>query len=222
MLVWRCQCGEEFPEHGRERPGDVSGWTAAVSHSQEHKRNKEPERIVGLIDTDTGEVLYEGGYRPGAVAAGILPYGPKDKNVKNTGAGPYQGKVLIREIPIDPAVIMCFYEAQYRWPQDYPNDDPQSISKFITECVLSFFQAFSDELSMGKLIENTVRTILSQKESEEPSEAIESTESTESTEPLATSSSEEFPKEIPNVLEPFIEKKPKKKRGRPKKNYGKK
>lgn len=205
-LYWQCECGERFEEKGRENPGDVSGWQDAVAHVQAHKRNKEPERLMGLIDSETGEVLFEGGYRPGAVKKGILPYGPNVKSSDSKKGSPYQGKVVVREIPIDPAVIICFYEAQARWPQDYPNDDPQTISKFITDCVFTLYRTFPDEFSMGKLIESTIRSLYESKEDESLN-----------TEHIPIEDAQLDAKNTESSIQAMSDSIPKKKRGRPKK-----
>lgn len=153
-LYWKCECGEQFEERGREEPGNRQGWLDAIAHVKMHKKNKEPERLVGLIDTDTGEVIFEGGMRPVAVKQGILPYGPSSdgESSGNKNINPFQGRILVRDIPIDPGVIICFYEARARWPQEYPDDTPKTISKFITECVFGLFTLCADELTFGRIV----------------------------------------------------------------------
>mgnify|MGYP001172847803 FL=1 len=162
MLVWRCECGQQFEELGREDPGNVSGWMAAKDHVGQHKKNGEPEVLTGLWDTETGERIWEGGMRPMAVRAGVLPYAKEKADVVQgaKGTGPLAGKILVREIPIDPVVYICFLEAKAMDPRSYPNDSPQTISGFITECVLGFFRLCPEVFTMSKIIEAAVRGVL--------------------------------------------------------------
>ena len=76
------------------------------------------------------------------------------------GTGPLAGKILVREIPIDPVVYICFLEAKAMDPRSYPNDSPQTISGFITECVLGFFRLCPEVFTMSKIIEAAVRGVL--------------------------------------------------------------
>jgi hypothetical protein len=162
VLVWRCECGQQFEELGREDPGNVSGWMAAKDHVGQHKKNGEPEVLTGLWDTETGERIWEGGMRPMAVRAGVLPYAKEKADVVQgaKGTGPLAGKILVREIPIDPVVYICFLEAKAMDPRSYPNDSPQTISGFITECVLGFFRLCPEVFTMSKIIEAAVRGVL--------------------------------------------------------------
>ncbi|HOR77197.1 MAG TPA: hypothetical protein PLG04_00140 [Anaerolineaceae bacterium] len=162
MLVWRCECGQQFEELGREDPGNVSGWMAAKDHVGQHKKNGEPEVLTGLWDTETGERIWEGGMRPVAVRAGVLPYAKEKADVVSgsKGTGPLAGKILVREIPIDPVVYICFLEAKAMDPRSYPDDAPQTISGFITECVLGFFRLCPETFTMSKIIEAAVRGVL--------------------------------------------------------------
>lgn len=163
MLVWRCECGQQFEELGREDPGNVSGWIAAKDHIQQHRKNGEPEVLTGLWDLESGEQLWDDGMRPMAVRAGVLPYAKERADVSSSGpkgAGPLAGKILVREIPIDPVVYICFLEAKAMDPRGYPNDSPQTISGFITECVLGFFRLCPESFTMSKVIEAAVRGVL--------------------------------------------------------------
>ncbi len=162
MLVWRCECGQQFEELGREAPGNVSGWMAAKDHVGQHKKNGEPEVLTGLWDTETGERIWEGGMRPMAVRAGVLPYAKEKVDVAQgpKGTGPLAGKILVREIPIDPVVYICFLEARAMDSRSYPDDSPQTISGFITECVLGFFRLCPETFTMSKIIEAAVRGVL--------------------------------------------------------------
>lgn len=157
MLVWRCQCGSQFEELGRKQPGNVAGWMDAKAHAQEHRNNNEPEVLTGLWDTDTGELLFKGGMRPTAVKEGILPYADSRTNAERSTASPLAGKILVREIPIDPVVYVCFLECRQMSPRDYPDDSPMTISKFITECVLGLFRLCPETFTMSKIIEAAVR-----------------------------------------------------------------
>jgi len=159
-LFWECECGERWEEKGREEPGNDLGWKEARTHSHLHKTNGEPERLRGLVDEETGELVFTGGWRPIAVKQGILPYGSwrQKRAVSAPGEkiGPFQGRVLIRDIPIDPTVMLAFYEAQVLFPGDYPDDNPKTVSKFITECVFGFYALNSDIFSFGNTIKNTL------------------------------------------------------------------
>ena len=167
-LYWQCECGEKFEERGREEPGNDIGWRKAISHVIMHKRNGELEKLLGLFN-EKGEMIFEGGMRPNAVKAGILPYGDwKNKNksdfkveekqlIASSGKrSPYQGVVFTKPIPIHQVVIDCFYEAKARCPAAYPDDSPETISDFITECVLGVFALYPEEFNMGRLIAETL------------------------------------------------------------------
>ena len=162
MLVWRCECGAQFEELGRQDPGNVSGWMDAKAHVQTHRDNQEPEVLTGLWDTETGELLFRGGMRPIAVKEGILPYAKERLDgVESEGRrSPMAGKIMVREIPIDPVVYVCFLESQALFPQAYPDDRPQTISRFITECVLGMFRLMPEVFTMSKVIEAAVRGTL--------------------------------------------------------------
>lgn len=165
---WECECGERWEEKGREEPGNDEGWKQARAHSHMHKVNGEPERLRGLVDEETGELVFAGGWRPIAVKQGILPYGSwkreRERESESSGgkAGPFQGRVFVRDIPIDPAVMIAFYEARTHWPTEYPDDTPKTISKFITECVFGFFALNSDVLSFGNLVKSSFMHVAAQ------------------------------------------------------------
>lgn len=162
--VWVCECGEKFPD-----TGDNRGWNEALGHQRLHEQNSEPERIRGLFDVQTGEMVFQGGSRLQAVAQGVLS---KKKPAATPSKDVFQGKVILKEIPIDPGVILCFYEAQERWPHAYPDDSPATISKFITECVFGFYRLCRDELTMGKLLDASLRAILEEQQGQIEKKAI--------------------------------------------------
>lgn len=98
---------------------------------------------------------------------------PKKKPVTSPSKDVFQGKIFLKEIPIDPGVILCFYEAQERWPHVYPDDSPATISKFITECVFGFYRLCRDELTMGKLLDASLRAILQEQQGEVEEQTID-------------------------------------------------
>lgn len=169
MLFWRCECGATFEEKGREEPGNDEGWIEAKAHVAQHKLHGEPEQIEGLYDSETGEMIFKGGFRPLAVSQGILPYGPKGPKPKKQdkdSSSPYQGRIFLKPIDLDPAIMLFFSEAQMRWPSVYPDDDPKTIGKFILDCLITLWLAFPDKLGLGRTLQALLASYISRPEQE--------------------------------------------------------
>lgn len=164
-LFWLCECGRRFREWGRERPGDDSGWRAAQAHVQLHKKNGEPERLAGLYAEVEGELqLAFTGWRPQAVAAGILPYGDTQAarlhaQVSGDGEGgprlptAYSGIVYLRNIPIRPELLIIFQNYRKVFPDQYPDDQPHTIGQWILDVAIEFTRLFPDVFAIGKMIQ---------------------------------------------------------------------
>lgn len=161
-LWYVCECGARFEERGRDEPGNVEGWRAAQAHVQLHKRNGEPERLLyGIYEEDeNGELkLAFKGWRPHAVRAGFLPYGDSESSRRrqrqaelNADRTPFSGTVYVRNIPISPETTVLFQEWRREFPEDYPDDSPQTMGRWLDDCAVYMTRIFADRFAVGQML----------------------------------------------------------------------
>lgn len=160
-LYWLCECGAKFEEKGREEPGNDSGYNEAVIHAQRHKNAGEPEELEGLYDSDKGEIIFKG-IRGKAVQLGILPRkGEGSKSSATAGSNKlssslYPIRIVTKDISLPPGVMVLFYEDQKIWPTDYPDDSPETISRWLTDCVVTFHREHPEIFTMGRILNDLV------------------------------------------------------------------
>lgn len=164
--VWMCSCGEEFPEYGKMTNHIMSKgrYDPDSSHS-----------AVGLVDQETGELLIEGQNVKKAIELGYVK--PKDKSKgkkeksasangkpKQTSSGSNSGsntlaRIRFQNIEIDPALWILFDLARIKWPEEY-DDNAESFSLWLTECIFRLYMDYSDELGFEGLLERSLQKIM--------------------------------------------------------------
>lgn len=146
MRVWKCTCGEEFPE-----PGDWSGFAA----TRVHMNHNPGHRIVGMIDTETGELLVRGLAHQKAQDLGFLtPKGRGGRKPTRT-YGPgieaiSPGKLVIKPIvaEISPEMLSFYHIARVA----FPGYSEATVTEWLEDCVVGFYLTYWRSLGLDKLI----------------------------------------------------------------------
>lgn len=148
--VWRCTCGAEFPE-----PGDWSGFTASFNHMRQAGWARAGHRTVGLVDTQTGEILVPGRNHQRAQQMGWLT--PKGKGGRKPKPKPNQGfvsvsigKGVVQPIVIElPTTFLAFYDLARAV---FPEYRDATLSQWLRDVVRGYYRAFAGPLGVYELM----------------------------------------------------------------------
>jgi len=125
-LVWRCECGNEYPESG-DRHGFGMCWRHTLDTG--HK-------AVGLVDRETGQVVVKGLSLRNAQKAGYVRRKMEDEAVQTEQPGPIveQPKQKQKPVPgayltvkplvaeVSPELLPLYHLARETFPADYGDD----------------------------------------------------------------------------------------------------
>jgi len=148
--VWKCTCGETFPEHGFE----------FTRHIKEGRQRGEEHHSAGLVDDETGETLAR--TLPEAVQKGLVPRSKKRRGKKGgdheepSGDGrevtAVKGRFVTQEVLLDGRLLLLYDLARERFP-DYDGN----IGEWLWDIVIQFHVEHADELGFTKLFEDSVK-----------------------------------------------------------------
>lgn len=151
-LVWRCECGEEWPESG-----DWKGASAAGNHAR-HIGHK----IIGLVDRETGELIVKGWSIRNAQLKGIGQRKPKPSTSANESAGGEQPKEDRKKSPsaaygtikplvvdLSPELLVLYKIAQARFPEQYGD---ATLSEWISDCIGGYYADHAKTFMLNKFL----------------------------------------------------------------------
>lgn len=160
-LVWRCECGAEFPE-----TGDRKGFGQLFKHARETGHGM--RGVIGLIDLDTGELVIKGPDMRRAVAMGLVQ--PKEEKVaaKSGKAGASVSsstriKMRFQDVELDPSLWILFDLARLKWPEEY-DDTPESFAQWVAECCYYFYMEHAEELGFDVLLAKSIERLRQKQE----------------------------------------------------------
>lgn len=65
------------------------------------------------------------------------------------------GRVVLKDVSIDPAILMVFYEAQAMWPELYPDSSELYLGKFLRDAVIGF-AVVADMLTVTRVVQSAL------------------------------------------------------------------
>jgi|GEM_PF-5208890 hypothetical protein len=160
-MVWRCQCGQSFPESG-----DGEGYRALFSHIRtDHGGMQAMGMVEGLFDR-RGIMLVRGPDMRNAVRLGYV----KKKDAGRGGqeartASTTRVRMKLVDVDLDPALWILFDLARLKWPDDY-DDTPQSFARWVEECIFTFYAEHASELGFDILLAKSIERLKIKEEME--------------------------------------------------------
>lgn len=166
LMYWQCSCGEQF-----EEVGDRQSLGMVMVHLRKAKQeNGQEHRIMGLY-ADDGERVIEGWNPKKAQIEGYLPKGKLDEPgdgdagdeapppPKKPGKSPFRAQMRYVHVELDPTVYILFDIARTKWPEEYPDDSPETFSRWLRETVLAFYYEYRETMGISKLFEEALRGV---------------------------------------------------------------
>lgn len=152
-LVWRCECGEDFPE-----PGDRSGFGRAFRHMLDTKH-----KIMGLVDADTGDLLVKGLSLRNAQKAGYVRRKAEDEKTQAEQGIPVveQSKSKPKGIPgayltvkplvaeVSPELLPLYNLAKEIFPADYGD---ATLSEWVNDVIAGYYADNAEVFDLGRLL----------------------------------------------------------------------
>jgi len=158
--VWRCSCGEEWPE-----TGDAEGLRMAMSHNRKMAAVGTPHKSIGLVDLNTGEVIVKGFSRVNAVRKGYIrrstvtsdatKESPKSGEFARTrSVGPMRGTMPFMNIIIDPTLWNLFLVAAAKFGFELT---PDHFSQWLVTGMSTLYVAFPKVFGVDKVLAYAIK-----------------------------------------------------------------